>query len=224
MALATYSDLQQALADWLNRADLSQQIPDFIALAEGTLNTVIRSTYMVETSTVSVTGSSQKVAVPSDMIEPIYIQVTSSASSPLEQVDPEQLIILRRARLRSSGVPRFFAVIGRNFEFAPIPATTTSLDVTFYQKIPSLAANSTNWLLTNYPDLYLYASLLHAAPFLMDDQRSILFGNSLASQLQLAIKQNSTVMMDDGKTPGFSMPDLRAPPNAMPGSSMPKIV
>ena len=224
MALANYTDLQQAIADWLNRADLSQQIPDFIALAEGTLNTVIRSTYMVESSTVSVTSASQKVAVPTDMIEPIYIQVTSSASSPLEQVDPEQLIILRRARLRSSGVPRFFAVIGRNFEFAPVPATTTSLDVTFYQKIPALSANSTNWLLTNYPDLYLYASLLHASPFLMDDQRSVLFGNSLASQLQLAIKQNSTVMMDDGKTPGFSMPDLRAPPSAIPGSSMPKIV
>jgi hypothetical protein len=224
MALSTYSDLQQTIADWLNRADLSQQIPDFIALAEGTLNTVIRSTYMVQTSVVSVTGAAQKVSVPTDMIEPIYIQVTGSASSPLEQVDPEQLIILRRARLRSSGVPRFFAVIGRNFEFAPVPLSTTSLDVTFYQKIPALASNSTNWLLTNFPDLYLYASLLHASPFLMDDQRSILFGNSLAAQLQLAIKQNSKVMMDDGKTPGFSMPDLRSPPSAFPASSMPKIV
>lgn len=224
MALTNYSDLQQAIADWLNRADLTQQIPDFISLAEGTLNHVIRSTYMVSSATVSVATSAQKASVPSDMLEPIYLQVTSSPSSPMEQVDPSQLIILRRARLRSSGTPRFFAVIGRYFEFAPVPSSSTSVDVSYYQKIPPLATNSTNWLLTNYPDLYLYGSLLHAAPFLMDDQRAVLFGNSLSQQIQMAVKQNSTVMIDDGKVPGFSMPELRMTQATVPGNSFPKVV
>ena len=148
MALTNYSDLQQAIADWLNRADLTQQIPDFISLAEGTLNNVIRSTYMVSSSAVSVATSAQKVSVPSDMLEPIYLQVTSTPTSPMEQVDPSQLIVLRRARLRSSGTPKFFAVIGRYFEFVPVPSSTTSVDVTYYQKIPALASNATTWLLT----------------------------------------------------------------------------
>ena len=224
MALANYAELQQAIADWLNRSDLSSQIPDFIALAEATLNTVMRSTYMVQTDAVSVSSGAQKVAVPSDMLEPIYLQVAGSSSASLEQVDPSQLVVLRRARMRSSGTPRFFAIIGRNIEFAPGPSETTSVDVTYYQRIPPLATNSTNWLLTNYPDLYLYASLLHAAPFLMDDQRSALFANSLASQVQLAIKQNSTVMMDDGKVPGFSLTDLRNTQASVPGNSFPKVV
>ncbi len=224
MALANYTDLQQAIADWLNRADLSQQIPDFIKLAEGTLNTVIRSTYMVATTTVSVSSNTQRAAVPADFLEPLYLQVAATPNSTLEQVDPSQLIVLRRARLRNAGVPRFFAVIGRNFEFAPVPSATTSMEVTYYQRIPALSSNATNWLLTNNPDLYLYASLVHAAPFLMDDQRSILFSNSLASQVQLAVKQNSVIQMDDGKVAGFSMPDLARTQATVPGNTFPKVV
>jgi hypothetical protein len=34
MAITTYSELKTAVADWLNRADLTSVIPDFIALAK----------------------------------------------------------------------------------------------------------------------------------------------------------------------------------------------
>ena len=34
MALATYSDLKTSIANWLDRSDLTDVIPDFIALAE----------------------------------------------------------------------------------------------------------------------------------------------------------------------------------------------
>ena len=34
MALTTYTELKAAIADWLNRSDLTSQIPDFITLAE----------------------------------------------------------------------------------------------------------------------------------------------------------------------------------------------
>ena len=205
MAITTYTTLQQAISDWLNRADLTQQVPDFIALAESTLNKSIRSTYMVQLTTLSVSSSAQRVAVPSDMLEPIYLQVTSTTASPLEQITPQQLITLRRARLRSAATPAFFAVMGRNFEFAPIPSATTSIDCTYYQKIPALASNSTNWLLTNYPDLYLYTSLMHAAPFLKDDARAQLFNSMLSQQIAQAVQQNDMVTMDGMKVGGFSL-------------------
>ena len=38
MPITTYSELQQAIADWMNRADLSATIPNFIANAEARLN------------------------------------------------------------------------------------------------------------------------------------------------------------------------------------------
>jgi hypothetical protein len=42
MSITTYSELQQAIADWLERADLAARIPDFIALFEATANRLSR--------------------------------------------------------------------------------------------------------------------------------------------------------------------------------------
>jgi hypothetical protein len=44
--------------------------------------------------------------------------------------------------------------------------------LTYYAKPQALdAGNQTNWLLTKAPDVYLYGSLKHSAPWLEDDAR-----------------------------------------------------
>lgn len=40
--ITNYADLQAAIANWLARADLTDQIPTFIALAEARLNRDLR--------------------------------------------------------------------------------------------------------------------------------------------------------------------------------------
>lgn len=209
MAITNYTELKQAIADWLNRADLDEKIPDFIALAEATLNSVLRSSYMVATASVSTTASTRTAAVPSDFLEPIYLQ--SSDTNPLEQVSPQQLIMLRRSRLRTAGTPRFFGILGRNFEFVPTPSSVSTLNLVYYQKIPSLSTGSpTNWLLTNFPDLYLYSSLLHATPYLNDDARVAVFNNLISQTVSAAVQKNQIIQFDD-KAAGFS---LRSPSDA----------
>ena len=165
MALSTYAELKAAVADWLTRADLEQQIPDFIKLAEATLNKVVRSSRMTANASVTINANTRKGAAPGDMLEPIYVQLAADEDYPLEQVSPEQLTVLRRSRMRATGMPRFYAVVGRAIEVAPTPASQITLDVAYYQAIPTLAAaGEANWLLTHDPDLYLYTTLLHAAP------------------------------------------------------------
>ena len=67
----------------------------------------------------------------------------------------------------------------------------------YYQAITTLASDSdTNWLLTYEPDLYLYTALLHAAPFLQDQQRATLFGTLLAQQVTAAVQSNSAISLD----------------------------
>lgn len=45
--------------------------------------------------------------------------------------------------------------------------------VTYWQRIPALTAtNSTNWLLSREPGIYLYASLIEASPYIQDDARA----------------------------------------------------
>lgn len=207
MAITNYSELKSSIADWLNRADLDQQVPDFISLAESTLNDVMRSSFMATSAVASITAG--KATLPSDALELIYVQVASTEDEPLEQVTPQQLLMLRRNRTRAAAAPRFFAVIGRELLVTPTPAGAASLDLSYYRKIPALSdAAPTNWLLEQAPHIYLYTSLLHATPFLMDDTRYAVFQNAVAQNVMSAVRSSQTLSFDDAKTAGFS---LRAP-------------
>jgi len=64
MAIATYTDLQTAAGDWLNRADLTSVIPTFISLAEAKFNRELRTRDMLIRSEAITTN--EFVAVPSD--------------------------------------------------------------------------------------------------------------------------------------------------------------
>ena len=204
MAITTYAELQTAIGDWLNRADLDQKIPDFIRLAESTLNDVLRSADMVTQST-GVTITSGRATLPADALEIVYAQVASTEDEPLEQITPQQLTMLRRTRTRNAANPRFFAIIGRDIVVTPTPSSG-SLDIDFYQRIPALTdSNTTNWLLEDAPHMYLYTSLLHATPFLMDDARYAVFNSTVSQQVMAAVKSNTTLSLDDMKAGGFSL-------------------
>jgi hypothetical protein len=204
MAITTYAELQTAIGDWLNRADLDQKIPDFIRLAESTLNDVLRSADMVTQST-SIAITSGRATLPADALEIVYAQVASSEDEPLEQITPQQLTMLRRTRTRNAANPRFYAIVGRDIVVTPTPASG-SLDLDYYQRLPVLSdSNTTNWLLTDSPHIYLYTSLLHATPFLMDDARYAVFNNTVSQQVMSAVRSQQTLALDDMKMAGFSL-------------------
>jgi len=204
MAITTYAELKTAIADWLNRADLDQKIPDFIRLAESTLNDVLRQADMVTQST-GITITSGRAALPADALEVVYAQVASTEDEPLEQISPQQLTMLRRTRTRDAANPRFFAIIGRQIVVTPTPSSG-SLDIDYYQRIPALTdSNTTNWLLDDAPHVYLYTSLLHATPFLMDDARYQVFQNTVSQQVMASVKSQQTLALDDMKSAGFSL-------------------
>ena len=108
MAITNYGELRTAIGDWLNRADLDQKIPDFIRLAESTLNDVLRSADMV-TQTTSVTITSGRADLPADALELVYAQVAATEDEPLEQVTPQQLTMLRRTRTHAMQETRAFS-------------------------------------------------------------------------------------------------------------------
>ena len=204
MAITTYAELQTAIGDWLNRADLDQKIPDFIRLAESTLNDVLRQADMITQST-GVTITSGRATLPADALEVVYAQVGSTEDEPLEQVSPQQLTMLRRTRTRDAANPRFYAIIGRQIVVTPTPSSGT-LDIDYYQRIPALTtSNTSNWLLDDAPHVYLYTSLLHATPFLMDDARYQVFQNTVSQQVMASVKSQQTLALDDMKSAGFSL-------------------
>ena len=169
MPLSNYTELTASIADTLNRDDLTAVIPDFIKLAEAHLNRDLRHWQMEDR--VIATANQQYLTLPNNFISPIRITMTASPTHTLELISPFDISKMRMQNSDNVGRPEFYAVVDGSFELYPTPDADYVVELVYYENIPDISANTTNWLLTNYPDAYLYGSLLHSSPYLQEDQR-----------------------------------------------------
>ena len=183
MALDTYAGLQTAIAGFLNRDDLTAIIPDFIALAEAQIKRDVRHWRMTTTAALSITG--QYVALPADWVETIRISTNANGYAPLRLVSVADMETMRGSSNDTGGIPQFYAHVGSNFEFYPSPDTTYTGEILYTAKVAALSiSNTTNWLLTESPDAYLYGSLMHSAPYLVEDARIAVWGGLYAAAVK----------------------------------------
>jgi len=188
MALANYADLQASVASWLNRTDLAAGIPDFITLAESRINRDLRVRQMETVALIPTVAGSRTVALPADFLE---MRTLRLLTSPPRVLNFATLSALGQAWGDQVGTPVDYAITGGSLVLGPAPGGVHTLEATYYRRIPTLSAGSpTNWLLTRNPDVYLYAALMEAAPYLMDDQRLPVWG-------QLYDRAIGAVKMDD---------------------------
>jgi hypothetical protein len=170
MALTIYSQLKTSIANYLNRSDLTSVIPDFITLAESKLNRALRLRTMQKRVSTTTTANDPFVDVPNDYLESVQFFVDSNPNAILDYVNPTE-IELDNTR-ETTGKPKQYTIVGNEFQLNPIPDIAYTLKLTYFAKIPSLSdSNVTNYLLTNYPQLYLYGSLLEAQPYILNDER-----------------------------------------------------
>lgn len=183
MAITNYSELKSSIADWLNRADLTAVIPDFIALAEAQINRQLRTHDMIKRATATVTDD--YFSVPVDWLETNVLVNLGTQTIPMEYVDYERLNELKG--LSISGDPRFYTMIDGKFLILPAASSTApaTLELSYVGKIPALSdSNTTNWLLTKSPDLYLYASLMQAEPYLKNDERVGIWAAAMQNSME----------------------------------------
>lgn len=182
MALTTYDELKSSIADFLNRDDLTSVIPDFITLAETSMNREVRHWRMEKRANANL--DTQYTALPNDFLEPIRMSLTTADTNTLEMVNAFQISNLRAQNLNTSGRPVNFAILDGSIEVFPTPDAVYSLEMLYYEKIDTLnSGNTSNWILSNFPDAYLYGALVHSAPYLAEDART----NTWAALYQKAI-------------------------------------
>jgi len=184
MDLSTYSGLKAAIADYLGRSDLENQIPAFIALNETRLNRELRIRAMEKISSAQTVAGEGAVAKPTDFLEARTLVLETSPQRVLEFVTPQQLEEYRAASL-GGGVPAYYSIVGDDIQLAPVPQSVTPLKLTYYGRLTALSDNNaTNEILPNNPDIYLYGSLVEAEPYLMNDERLPVWGSLLDRAIQ----------------------------------------
>ena len=171
MTISTYAELQTSVASWLARSNLTSIIPDLIMVGEKWIFRKARARSM-ETA-LSVTITSGVAPVPSDFIALKHARIDASPAKHL-RVRPATWIIENYPLRSSGGAPRFIGVDGTDFIFGPFPDSGYTVLGTYYAK-PTVVSSSANALFTDNPDLYLFAALAEAAPYIKDDPRIALW-------------------------------------------------
>lgn len=193
--ITNYSTLISTVADYLNRQDLTAQIPTFIQFAEADMNTRLRTREMIVRATT--TNDDEFVRLPLDFLEGINLQIVGG-QSPLRFITLDEADMVNAAQGYTA--PTFYSLMNGAIELVPPPATGVDVEIemVYYGKITSLSeSNTTNWLLTKAPDVYLYGALTHAAPFLMDDQRISVFGSFYSQRIE-ALNDESQKSLHSG--------------------------
>jgi|TARA_A100001391_G_scaffold41448_2_gene23761 hypothetical protein len=192
MALDTYSNLKTSIANYLNRSDLTAFLGDFILLTEARLNRELRVREMVNTDTsITTVAGTQSYALPTGYLEATTIIFQSDPFCTLRFISNTDFYNKYNSS-QARGKPTYFTVVGTNILLGVPPNSATTLQVNYYKKLDTLSdSNTTNTILTNYPELYLYGSLAESAPFIMQDERINTWGTLYKEALKNANETSS---------------------------------
>ena len=170
MSFATYSDLQTSIANYLARSDLTSQIPDFITFAENRLRRELRIRQMLKSVTTATVSGDNTVELPSDFLQVRDFVVMTNPIQPLSYSSPSALS--NDPRASEVGVPLSYTILANEFQVSPSPDGVYTVRLLYFAAPAYLSSsNTTNVFLTKAPDALLYASLIEAEPYLMNDAR-----------------------------------------------------
>lgn len=197
MALSTYSDLKSAVSSWMARSDLGGSAADFIVLGEAGLN---RELNPVEIdATLTGTAGSRMIDISGQsMVEPLALFLAEDGEDEFELTRKQAGTF---PLIDSSGKPSIWSINGTNIQFDRELDAAYPFRFRFRQKFALSDAATTNWLLTNHPDLYLAATLVWGGVFTQDDPTAArwvtLLKTALASVRNIIAQSNRSALTVD---------------------------
>ncbi|MCX8500920.1 MAG: hypothetical protein ORO03_04420 [Alphaproteobacteria bacterium] len=197
MRINDYNSLVQAISLYLARSDLNDSVDYLISLAESRITYgSADATYpspplrigamrkITEGETTVIHRGEAGLTLPAGLIEVCSISLRDGGYSPIALVDSADYLELAT----QTGRPRVGSIVGDRLLLAPVADRAYSLRLDYFERFQPLDADNNNWLVENIPGLYLYGALLEAEPFLMHDERMMVWA-ALYSSLVRSVMQ-----------------------------------
>ncbi|MEE9532741.1 MAG: hypothetical protein V3W52_17315 [Syntrophobacteria bacterium] len=190
MSLDTFDNLKAEIIDWSHRDDMDERIDTFVALAEKEMyqNPVhileVRSGEVLTTSTAST--SSRFLALPTGFVEMRRMEIDLDGGF-------VELVYRAPESLRSidgPAQPCFFTITDQ-IEFDTVPDDTYSINIQHIAEFVALSdSNTTNSVLTNNPNVYLFGGLKHLFHFANDQEQEARYTTLFFNAIQGANKKD----------------------------------
>jgi hypothetical protein len=193
VVLDSYANLQAAIGAHLNRTDLAAVIPDFITLAEVRFRRELKDWLRTTLTATNVTGDLLLATTVQEVRSVSYNDGTSGAHNfPLDLLSREKYQQLMDVNANISSLPGQGCYVDADVDantttlrfWPPIGSTApiANLKIEAIKVLPALSASqTTNALLRDAPDVYLFGALAESAPYLQHDERLAMWEARLAA-------------------------------------------
>lgn len=183
MAVDTFLKLQSEISDTLNRTDLIADVTEFgggtiegaiirgISKAERRIVRRLRTKEFETSTSFSCVGGTETVNIPSDYVmTKALVLIQGGSVAPL--ISKDLATLLSDMPSSAVGTPDSFAPYGTYFYLRRIPDSAYQMKLYYYNSpTPLSSTNTSNTLLTKYPDLLLYGALIELTAHVEEDER-----------------------------------------------------
>lgn len=199
--ISTYSELKDAIYKWLVKDSsdpffTSDMMDNIIYLAENELNRRMRVRQMRDVAQLTINAADNSTATPAGFIEAYSIWL----NSPVQEIQSASAgIFSRDGMYLQTGNPTYFYINNDSFVWGPLPDSDYTATLDFYKKIPNLSGSqTTNAVLTDFPDIYLFTCLKHAYIAAQDVEREDKFEQRAALLIAEANAKDKKVSIVKG--------------------------
>lgn len=196
MSITSYSELKVAVADWLNRDDLSDaRVTDFIQIAENRIFHELRIPPMEKYANIT-TDSEGRVALPADFLEAKDVIFNDKA---LDRISLTEYY----SRTATQGTPISFTRETIYLRLWPLPGPGVSgLKMVYYAQPAALSAsNASNTVFAMSPELYLYAALIAGGSYIGANAEKIQLWSESFNDTMARLMGHAKVAETAGATP-----------------------
>jgi len=160
--MSDFSDFKGQIAEWANRQDWSDAlVTSFVRMAEAKLNQELRIDRMIQFDDGVIT--SRCAQLPDDWLAMDLVKVENENGAdgflPARYRAKDEFFFLKDTRSFM-----YYTLDGRTMFFGgtPDPVDGTAYQIVYYGEVPVFSDATPSWVYTKYPQLYLFASLMHA--------------------------------------------------------------
>ena len=170
MSIANYAELKTAVANFMARSDLTNQIPDFITMAESRMSRELETREQEKRSQATLVAGDEYILLPNDFREVREVKINASPTRVLTYYSPSALDSMYSSN--GEGMPEGYSIVGLELKMRPIPDAAYTQEIVYIGSLPNISNTTTPILFTRSPDLYLYGALAEGYAYLLDEARA----------------------------------------------------
>ena len=196
MSINSYTELKAAIADWINRDDLTDaRLSDFVALAESRIFHELRIPTMEKYANFT-TDSQGRATIPGDYLEAkdVFFNDKTLARISLSQY---------YKHAPTQGAPAFFTRETMYLRLWPTPGEGVSgLRMIYYAEPPRLSPSAaTNAVFDMAPEIYLYVALVAAGTYLGSPPEKLALWSQSFDDAMARLTTHAVLAETSGATP-----------------------